>query len=89
MNDVERDKLIKRDMNSIENIVRHAFNQGYDMGYISGKAAKQGHWIEHKLDKIRDEIENYNDFILCANGQKGIHIDAALEIIDKYKEKDI
>ena len=37
------------------------------------------------LDKIRDEIENYDNFIICANGQKGIHIDKALEIIDKYK----
>lgn len=37
------------------------------------------------LDKIRAEVENYDNFIICANGQKGIHIDKALEIIDKYK----
>lgn len=37
------------------------------------------------LDRLRDEIENYDNFIICANGQKGIHIDKALEIIDKYK----
>ena len=37
------------------------------------------------LDRIKEEIENYDYFILCANGQKGIHIDDALEIIDKYK----
>ena len=36
------------------------------------------------LDKIREEIKNYDNFILCANGQKGIHIDKALEIIDKH-----
>lgn len=37
------------------------------------------------LGNIRAEIENYDNFIICANGQKGIHIDKALEIIDKYK----
>ena len=37
------------------------------------------------LEKVRDEIKNYDNFIICANGQKGIHIDKALEIIDKYK----
>lgn len=51
------------------------------------RRGKRGHCLEHNFDKIRDEIENYDNFILCANGQKGIHIDAALEIIDKYKEE--
>lgn len=37
MNDAEKNKLIKRDMGSVENIVRHAFNQGYNMGYTDGK----------------------------------------------------
>lgn len=53
MNDSEKDKLIKRDMGSIENVVRHAFNQGYNMGYTDGKEtikalekeSKTGHWI--------------------------------------------
>ena len=36
------------------------------------------------LDKIRDEIKNYDNFIICANGQIGIHIDKVLEIIDKH-----
>lgn len=36
------------------------------------------------LDDIKAEIENYDQFILCVNGQKGIHIDAALKIIDKH-----
>ena len=40
------------------------------------------------LDKIKAEIKNYDNFIICANGQKGIHIDKAFEIIDKYKESE-
>ena len=48
---------------------------------IAIKALEQGPILE----KIKAEIEKYDNFILCANGQKGIHIDKALEIIDKYK----
>ena len=40
--------------------------------------------LEKVFDDIKTEIKNYDQFILCANGQKGIHIDAALAIIDKY-----
>lgn len=32
MNEVEKERLIKKDLASIENRVRHAFNQGYEMG---------------------------------------------------------
>lgn len=32
MNEAEKERLIKKDIESIENRVRHAFNQGYDMG---------------------------------------------------------
>lgn len=38
MSYIEKEKLIKADMDSIENRVRHAFNQGYDLGYKEGKA---------------------------------------------------
>lgn len=41
MNHIEKEKLIKADIASIENRVRHAFNQGYDLGYKEGtKRAK-------------------------------------------------
>ena len=33
MNFIEKEKLIKADIVSIENRVRHAFNQGYDLGF--------------------------------------------------------
>lgn len=32
MNESEKERLIKKDIESIENRVRHAFNQGYEMG---------------------------------------------------------
>ena len=32
MNEAEKERLIKKDIESIENRVRHAFNQGYEMG---------------------------------------------------------
>lgn len=38
-------------------------------------------------DKVKEEIKNYDNFIICANGQIGIHIDKVLEIIDKYSEE--
>lgn len=37
MSHIEKEKLIKADIASIENSVRHAFNQGYDLGYKEGK----------------------------------------------------
>ena len=40
MNFIEKEKLIKVDIISIENRVRHAFNQGYDLGFKDGKKAK-------------------------------------------------
>ena len=38
MSHIEKERLIKADIASIENRVRHAFNQGYDLGYKEGKA---------------------------------------------------
>lgn len=32
MNEAEKERLIRKDLVSIENKVRHAFNQGYEMG---------------------------------------------------------
>ena len=37
MSYTEKEKLIKADITSIENRVRHAFNQGYDLGFKDGK----------------------------------------------------
>lgn len=37
MSYIEKEKLIKADIASIENRVRHAFNQGYNLGFNDGK----------------------------------------------------
>lgn len=37
MSYIEKEKLIRADIASIENRVRHAFNQGYDLGFKDGK----------------------------------------------------
>ena len=37
MNEPEKERLIKKDIESIENRVRHAFNQGYEMGLKESK----------------------------------------------------
>ena len=37
MSYIEKERLIKADIESIENRVRHAFNQGYDLGFKEGK----------------------------------------------------
>lgn len=36
MNEAEKERLIKKDIKSIENRVRSAFNQGYEMGLKEG-----------------------------------------------------
>ena len=57
MKSTEKERLIKSDIQSIENRVRHAFNQGYDLGYKDGlqknikalqsvkSKPKTGHWV--------------------------------------------
>jgi len=44
--------------------------------------------IDKMLESIKEEIQNYNQFILCADGQRGIHIDEALKIVDKHFGKE-
>lgn len=60
----EKERLIKSDISSIENRVRHAFNQGYDLGYKDGlqkniktlppvnPLSKTGHWINNQNGTI-------------------------------------
>ena len=37
MNDLDKEKLIEKDIKSVENRIRHAFNQGYEAGLKHGK----------------------------------------------------
>lgn len=55
MTNADREKLIKADIASIENQVRHAFNQGYDMGLKEQKQKT----VEMMLKAIINEFKEY------------------------------
>ena len=72
MSYIEKERLIKADIESIENRVRHAFNQGYDLGYKEGKERtksiepKKGHWMGSSYDYICSNCEHsLNDLAQC------------------------
>ena len=70
MNEAEKERLIKKDLVSIENRVRHAFNQGYEMGLKENKEQSgdaisreavielcEGWWLGHtKEDDFVTEV---------------------------------
>lgn len=63
MSYIEKEKLIKADIASIENRVRHAFNQGYDLGFKDGKErAKPQEPILDKINKMKSEIADSLEF---------------------------
>ena len=79
MSYIEKEKLIKADIESIENRVRHAFNQGYDLGYKEGKEkAKPQESTIDCMDRRKAtcytcrlcKIHNHGD-IYCALREKG------------------
>ena len=85
MNHIEKERLIKADIASIENRVRHAFNQGYDLGFKDGKEKAKPQKQEPILDKISEEIK-----VMISN--RGIlsysirYINKEIDkIFDKYK----
>ncbi len=87
MSYIEKEKLIKADIASIENRVRHAFNQGYDLGFKTGKE-KAKPQEQEVIDKIRAEIlriSSYGGYEL--GGYKDGYLNAmanVLSIIDKH-----
>lgn len=88
MSYIEKEKLIKADIASIENRVRHAFNQGYDLGFKDGKKRAKPQEQE-VIDKIRAEIMSLDyideDKYEGTSISPMIYRDDVLEIIDKYK----
>ena len=79
MNHIEKEKLIKADIESIENRVRHAFNQGYDLGFKDGKekvAYLYGYNHQYVIAVIEnanysdvDTALNYTTATIAANAQ--------------------
>jgi len=84
MSYIEKEKLIKADMASIENRVRHAFNQGYDLGFKDGKERAKPLKQEPVIDKIRSEIEAYAN--QTTDEKQRIAFNACLNLIDHYTE---
>lgn len=93
MNFIEKEKLIKADIVSIENRVRHAFNQGYDLGFKDGKKAKpqdidykaQYERLSQKAEIVISQLRADRDRLMSlpsATPQEPI-----LEKIDKMKSE--
>jgi hypothetical protein len=84
MSYIEKEKLIKADIASIENRVRHAFNQGYDLGFKDGREKAKPQ--ESSLDKIRAEIRANSIYVMPQYGRTIREADV-LNILDKYTTK--
>lgn len=90
MSYIEKEKLIKADIVSIENRVRHAFNQGYDLGLKDGEKRAKPQEQEPILDKIRAEIEEHcglyseNKCKYCYYCHSVMGVREILEVFDKY-----
>ena len=74
MSYIEKEKLIKADIASIENRVRHAFNQGYDLGYKEGKESAK----PQEQEPFKPMVEIDLDYVIK---QKYIE----REVLDKIK----
>ena len=72
MSYIEKEKLIKADIASIENRVRHVFNQGYDLGFKDGKERakpQEPRWIpvSEQLPKAGEYVGNVAKYYLVQN----------------------
>lgn len=65
MSYIEKEKLIKADIASIENRVRHAFNQGYDLGFKDGKEKAKPLEQEQKWIPVSERLPDTDDEVLC------------------------
>ena len=65
MSYIEKEKLIKADIVSIENIVRHAFNQGYDLGFKVGKEKAKPQEQEPRWIPISERLPKAYEFVNC------------------------
>lgn len=73
----DKEKLIKADVVSIENEIRHAFNQGYNLGYKNGKSK------DKTLTELRRIIELEKLGYTTSSGYYQAIV-KVLQIIDNY-----
>lgn len=65
MNEEEKERLIKKDIASIENRVRHAFNQGYEMGLKERKnTCEDAISRQAAIDAVDNVIADYIPILL-------------------------
>ena len=81
MKSAEKERLIKSDILSIESRVRHAFNQGYDLGYKEGikknkKQPRTGYWI--MKHRTHNEIKHYT-------GQDEMGETHTISVLERYE----
>ena len=90
MNKYDKEKLIEKDIKSVENRIRHVFNQGYEAGLKHGEEQEP---LTDVLDKIIKEIEQYHAdcYLSCddVNCKECNHITfgSILLILDKYRKE--
>lgn len=69
MNEAEKERLIKKDIVSIENRVRHAFNQGYEMGMKESSSENPNKWIpvSKRLPEVGEYVGDVAKYYLVQN----------------------
>ena len=87
MSYIEKEKLIKADMDSIENIVRHAFNQGYDLGFKDGKKSAKPQ--EPQTFKWCDTCKEYDQEKHCCRRWSKVIRDTVEEMKQEYIEREV
>ena len=65
MKSTEKERLIKSDILSIENRVRHAFNQGYNLGYKDG--LQKPETVTEFADRCRECGARYGKLLKTVN----------------------
>ena len=93
MSHIEKEKLIKADIASIEKRVRHAFNQGYDLGFkdgIKGSIPKADYENRLKadmvamLEEIKEQLrEMHEDFFETEHFDEAYGVSDSMDVIQQ------
>ena len=74
MSYIEKEKLIKADIASIENRVRHAFNQGYDLGFKDGKEKAKPQEQEPRWIPISERLPKEYEPVILSTDEEEVFI---------------
>ena len=96
MNVEEKERLIKKDIKSIENRGRSAFNQGYEMGLkelkdyrkmwdeIKKQIKEESNFAYADFDKYKYEVLGVDDIDELPDDDFRYGMERAIEIINEY-----